>query len=110
MTSRSWIRGIGVSAAVVLAACGGGEAGKENSSTTVPASTGPTAPTEQSDLEAFLDDNEVESRTISKILETSKLYSTFFEVLSEAELTSLLDGSGPFTVFVPARGAFTSLP
>ncbi|MFM8483218.1 MAG: hypothetical protein ACKOBT_07730, partial [Actinomycetota bacterium] len=69
-----------------MAACGGGEAGKEDLSTTVPASMGPTAPTEQSDLEAFLDDNEVESRTISKILETSKLYSTFFEVLSEAEL------------------------
>lgn len=95
---------------VVLAACGGGEAGGEDSTTTLGATTDSTVATDELDLESFLAENGVENGTIAKFLEDSTLYSTFFDVLSEAESISMFDGEGPYTVFVPANAAFKKLP
>ena len=109
------MRRIGLSALlmptiVLSAACSGGESAAGDSTTTVESPTDSTAVTEELDLESFMAENGVDIASISKTLEESTLYSTFFEVLSEAELNSLLDGEGPFTVFVPSNAAFKKLP
>lgn len=115
MTTKCWMRRIGLSAllmptVVLSAACSGGESTAGDSTTTVESPTDSTAVTEELDLESFMAENGADIASISKTLEGSTLYSTFFEVLSEAELNSLLDGEGPFTVFVPSNAAFKKLP
>lgn len=115
MTSRSWIRGIGLSAVLMLVACGGGEAG-DAPNTTEAATTEPSSGSTQSPdstlspEDAFLEDVGYEGGTIATIIGKSDLYSTINELLGETGLLETFEGSGPFTFFVPVNKAFEELP
>ncbi|MFM7126820.1 MAG: fasciclin domain-containing protein [Actinomycetota bacterium] len=115
MTSRSWIRGIGVSAAVMLAACGGGEGGEGPDPTGAATTDSATGSTQSPDStlspeDAFLEDVGYEGGTIATILGDSSLYSTIYAALGEAGLLEMFEGTGPFTFFVPVDKAFEELP
>ncbi len=45
-----------------------------------------------------------------EILQATPRFSTFFEGLKKAEFGPLLEGKGPFTLFVPTNEAFAKLP
>jgi len=49
-------------------------------------------------------------QTIADVVATSPDFSTLKAALDAAELTTVLDGAGPFTVFAPTDAAFALLP
>ncbi len=50
------------------------------------------------------------SGTIADIASASSSFQTLFKALNETELTQVLQGQGPFTVFAPTDEAFAALP
>lgn len=52
----------------------------------------------------------VGSGTIVDVAATSDTFQTLVSALNEAELTEVLQGEGPFTVFAPTDDAFAALP
>lgn len=74
-------------AVIMLAACGGGDdkAGGEKAEQAQPS-----------------------SRTLTATLQGAAGYDTLGEVVSNAGLTGVLEGVGPYTVFAPTDAAFTT--
>lgn len=104
-----------MSAVVMLAACGGGEAGSGPTSTEAVTSDSAVDETQSPDStlspeDAFLEDVGYEGGTIATILGRNGVFTTFLELLGETELLSLLEGDGPYTIFAPADKAFDDLP
>jgi uncharacterized surface protein with fasciclin (FAS1) repeats len=56
------------------------------------------------------DDVAASDATIVDIAAASGSFDTLVAALTEAELTEVLDGEGPFTVFAPTDEAFAELP
>lgn len=115
MTSSSWTRAIGVSAVVVLAACGGGDAGDAPNPTEASTSGSGSDSTQSPDStlspeDAFLEDVGYEGGTIAAILGRNEPLSTLLDLLTETELLTLFEGDDPYTVFAPAKKAFDDLP
>ncbi len=48
--------------------------------------------------------------TITEVAAASDTFTTLVAALTEAELTEVLQGQGPFTVFAPTNAAFEALP
>jgi uncharacterized surface protein with fasciclin (FAS1) repeats len=48
--------------------------------------------------------------TIADVAAASDTFTTLVAALNEAELTEVLQGQGPFTVFAPTDAAFEALP
>lgn len=48
--------------------------------------------------------------TIADVAAASSTFKTLVSALNEAELTDVLKGQGPFTVFAPTDAAFNALP
>ena len=106
----------------VLAACGGGEPTADNTpteetteeqATTETDATTATAPT--GDVEVVEPDTTAtpvasETETIVAIASDNDSFSTLVAALEAAELTEVLSGEGPYTVFAPTDEAFAALP
>lgn len=61
-------------------------------------------------VNAEIKETQFSNQTIVDIMENNANLSTFLQSLSEAELLSTLEGSGPFTIFAPSNAAFEALP
>ena len=54
------------------------------------------------------DDNDTPSSDVVQVATADAELSTFVKAVQKAELTSTLNGAGPFTVFAPTNAAFTA--
>jgi uncharacterized surface protein with fasciclin (FAS1) repeats len=73
-----------------------------NTTTTPGANSAETTPANPSTQAA--------SGTIVDVAKASGSFKTLLKVLSQAELTQVLQGQGPYTVFAPTDAAFAALP
>jgi uncharacterized surface protein with fasciclin (FAS1) repeats len=71
---------------------------------TMPEAMPETAP------ESAPDESATTGETIVDIASASESFQTLVAALTEAELTEVLQGEGPFTVFAPTDEAFEALP
>ncbi len=73
--------------------------------------TAPVADTEVTDTEDVVsEDVNTEAFTISELASSSESLTVLSAALNAAELSEVLSGEGPFTVFAPTDEAFADLP
>ncbi|MEI8125898.1 MAG: fasciclin domain-containing protein [Parachlamydiaceae bacterium] len=58
----------------------------------------------------IMEDNMSAEKNIVEIAKSNSDFSTLVKALVAADLVSVLQGKGPFTVFAPANAAFAKLP
>lgn len=96
-------------AMTLLAACGG-----SGSSSTTPPSTEPGGPNASDPSGTNPDDGMpnfgYDGGTFVKVFQDNDIFSSLLTAVTEAELTELLNGEGPYTFFAPANKAFDDLP
>lgn len=81
-------------------------------SATPPAPTAPARPTVQTPASPATPatPRTAATGTIADVAGASSTFTTLVSALNEAELTEVLKGEGPFTVFAPTDAAFEALP
>jgi uncharacterized surface protein with fasciclin (FAS1) repeats len=78
---------------------------------TTPGATNPTRPTTPSaESPSSRPSESAATGTIIDVATASGSFTTLVAALNEAELSEVLQGSGPFTVFAPTDAAFEALP
>lgn len=78
---------------------------------TTPGATNPTRPTTPSaESPSSRPSESAATGTIIDVATASGSFTTLVAALNEAELSEVLQGSGPFTVFAPTDEAFEALP
>lgn len=96
-----------VVALTLLAACGGSDSSSDATTTTSATDSGAPNSTDPDD---GLPNFGYDGGTFITVFEDNDIFSTLLKVVTEAELTEMLDGNTPYTFFAPVNKAFNDLP